>query len=82
MQQTYCGADYEWKWTDDWYKWDRTAGNRAALKARNADVERLVSYGYTVRKFSLGDQLISRGGIGSDKPHIEVWAKVYGYDYW
>lgn len=82
MQQTYCGADYDWKWNDDWYEWDRAAGNRAALKARNADAQRLVSYGYTVRKFSLGDQLISRGGIGSGKPHIEVWAKVYGFDYW
>ncbi len=72
MQKSFLPIDYKFEWTEDWYKWDAEAGRTAALKARNAEAKRLKDKGHTVRKFSLRDQLISRGGIGSGKPHIEL----------
>jgi hypothetical protein len=78
-QETFCGIDYGFRWTSDgWYKWDGRAGDRAALKARNARAKKLRQQGRTVRLFALGPQLVSRGGIGSGQPHIELVAKCYG----
>ena len=81
-QETFCGVDYGFSWTSDgWYAWDYTTGNKAALQARNARAKELRAQGFKVYGFSLGESLISRGGIGSGKPHIELWAKAYGLNY-
>ena len=79
MQEIYTGIDYGFEWTDDgWYKWDMVAGQKAALAARNARAKELRAQGYQVRLFSLGDQLISKGGINTGRPDIQLWTKAYG----
>ncbi len=77
MQKSFLPIDYGFEWTDGWYEWDADAGRSAALKARNAEAKRLKDLGHTVRKFLLKDQLISRGGIGSGKPHIELYMTCF-----
>lgn len=76
-QTTFSPLDYGFRWTDDWYEYDGKAAEKAALRARNALAKELVSQGRTVRKGSLGKQLVSRGGIGSGHPHIELVVPVY-----
>ncbi len=79
MQMMFNPIDYGFAWTDDnWYTFDRKAAQKAALKARNAEAKRLEAQGKRVSKFTLPSQLISRGGIGSGKPHIEEVVNVYG----
>lgn len=84
IQRSYLGVDYGWEWIDGgrWYKWDYTAGNKAAKVARDAEAKRLKAEGYTVRKSSQTGNLISRGGIGSGKAHIEVYCSSYTLDAW
>jgi hypothetical protein len=80
MQHMFNPTDYGWTWTDNggWYNWDGEAGHKAALQARNAKMKELKAQGYKVKGFSLRDQLISRGGIGSGRAHIETVVTVYG----
>ena len=82
--QTFNPIDYGFRWTPatdqdpmGWYEYDGKPAERAALKARNAEAKRLEKLGHTVKKSSLGKQLISRGGIGSGRPHIELVVPVY-----
>lgn len=64
-------------WEGDWYRWDPKAAQKSALKARNARAKELERAGYKVSKFSLGNQLLRRGGIGSGHPDIEIVVKCY-----
>lgn len=82
IQRTFSPADYTFKWTadGDWYEFDAVEGKRLALEARKAEIKRLKADGWTVKVFSLGAQLISRGGIGSNRPHIELVVNVYGFN--
>ena len=85
MQKTFSGVDQFFSWVkqDDgtyWYEWSPEEAQKASLKARNAEAKRLASEGFRVAKFSLGSQLLKRGGIGSPYPEIEIIAKVYGLD--
>jgi hypothetical protein len=78
-QQTYNPIDYGFSWTnDDWYEWDSDAAHKAARQARDAQARDLKSEGFTVRKFSIPSQLISRGGIGSGRAHVEFVVSIYG----
>ncbi len=78
-QATYNPIDFCFAWTEDgWYSWDGKAAHKAALAARNAEARKLRKEGRQVFTFSLPDQLISRGGIGSGRPHIEHFVTVYG----
>jgi hypothetical protein len=78
IQKTFNPADYEWKWTEDWYEWASKPAHTFARRDRDAEAKRLKAEGCEVTKFTLRDQLISRGGIGSGHPHIEVWVTIYG----
>ena len=80
MQKTFNPVNYNWKWTEDWYEWDSKAAHKAALKARNAEAKQLRAEGKVVKCFSNPNQLISRGGIGSGNPHIEVIVNCYGFN--
>ena len=42
----------------------------------NETEKRLRKEGWTVRLWSL-KSLVSRGGIGSGRPHIELWTTAY-----
>lgn len=77
-QETFNPVDYHFAWEGDWYKWDRKAAHRDALRERNAAAKEYRKQGFRVRCFTLSGQLISRGGIGSGRPHIQLLANVYG----
>ena len=78
MQKTFNPIDFGFAWTTDWYEWDRKAAHSAAMKARNTEAKRLRDLGKLVVKFTMRDQLISRGGIGSGKPHVQEVVTIYG----
>jgi hypothetical protein len=81
MQMSFNPIDYGFEWTaDGWYKWDSKAAHAAALRERNAEAKRYAAQGRTIRKWSNRNQLISRGGIGSGRPHIEEVVTVYGFN--
>lgn len=77
-QQTFNPSNYNFNWTDNWYEWDRKIAHKEALKARNLCVKLHKASGLTVTTFSLPNQLITRGGIGSGNPQIEMYVTVYG----
>lgn len=80
-QEGFNPADYRFQWTDDdWYEWDRKGAHSDALKARNAEAKQLKADGWEVRKWTLKDQLITRGGIGSGLPEISMVVTVYMID--
>lgn len=75
--------DYGFEWTDDgWYSFDRKSSTSKALKARNATAKQLTAQGKNVRCWSMPNQLITRGGIGSGKPQIQVIVNVFCINVW
>ncbi len=82
-QEIFNPINFGFHWHDDenWYSWDRKEGHRLAMKARNARLKELRASGQSARAFSISNQLISRGGIGSNHPHIEQVVSVYGINY-
>lgn len=80
IQATYSPIDYTFFWVGDWYEFDSVTGKKLAIKARNAEVKRLRSQGWTVKPWTAAGQLVSKGGIGSGHPHIEEIVSVYGFD--
>ena len=79
-QLTFSPTKYGFRWVGDWYEYDGKPAEKAALKARNDEAKRLKAEGRTVRKFSLGKQLVSLGGMGTAHPHIELVVPVYGLE--
>ena len=71
-------ADYNFEWVNDWYTWDAEAARIKALRTRNAKAKELKTAGKNTRKFTLKDQLITRGGIGSGHPEISMVVNCYG----
>jgi len=85
-QVIYNPADFEFTWIQDdtptgWYVWHRDLAHRLALKARNSYALNLKAQGYSPKKFSIRNQQITRGGIGSSHPEITLWATCYGINY-
>lgn len=85
-QELFSGVETFFRWTTEadgstWYQFDEDAARKHALRERNRRARELERAGYTVRKFSLGKQLRSKGGIGSGKPHIEFLSTCYGLNY-
>jgi hypothetical protein len=88
-QKTFSPLDNGFRWTGldsgdlskIWYEYDGKPAEKAALQARNAFAKKLEKEGFRVRKISLGKQLVSRGGIGSGRPHIELVVPVYMVDW-
>lgn len=88
---TFNPIDFGFNWTEPetdnprdlgWYEFDQTQAAKDALKARNAEVKRLRKLGHRVTVSSLGKQLISRGGVGSNRPHVEFVVPVYALTDW
>jgi len=77
MQQSFNPVDYTFEWTKDWYKWDYKLAHKLARKARNRVVKELRKQGYQVKVFTFSNQRITRGGIGTGKPHIDLIVNVY-----
>ena len=87
-QIIYNPADYEFEWTSPtpekpmgWYKWDSKVAHRLALRDRNKNVKLLRENGTNPVSFSLKDQLITRGGIGSGHSEISLVVTCYGLNY-
>ena len=79
MQHIFNPLNFGFTWTaDNWYNFDHEAAHKEALKARNAMARKLRKEGHKVSCFSLPNQLVSRGGIGSGHPHIELVINSYG----
>ena len=78
MQRTFNPADFGFEWTDGWYKFDYEAARKQALATRNQEAKRLRGRGYSVKVFTLKNQLMSMGGIGSGQPHITQYVSIYG----
>lgn len=78
MQEIFDGVKYGFRWIGDWYEYDGRPAERRAMSARNSRAKELRKQGFTVTMFSMGSQLRSLGGIGSGRPHIEIWTKAYG----
>lgn len=82
-QQIFNPVDFGFAWTDDgWYAWDHKLGRELAMQARDKAAKVAQAEGKQVRKFSLPNQLVSLGGIGSGRPHIEevvtcFWFNAY-----
>ena len=73
--------NYGFEWVGDWYKFDSHAAHKAALKARNAKMKELRAQGISARGFSLSNQLVTRGGIGSGHPQIDLIVTAYGINF-
>lgn len=54
---------------------------KEALRKRNVFAKEMKAQGFNIVKSSLGNQLLSFGGIGTNQPHIERWVKVYMVTY-
>ena len=85
-QATFSATDYTFRWAKDsdgewWYEYDPAEGAKIARRERDAYCKQLKAEGYRPRKFSLGAQLRSFGGIGSGYPHIEVHSKCFGVNW-
>lgn len=78
QQQIFNPANFNFTWTDNWYEWDRDEAHKAARRARDEAAKAAKAQGKTVTKFTLSHQLITRGGIGSGKPQIEMVVTCYG----
>jgi hypothetical protein len=78
QQQMFNPIDYGFTWDGDWYKFNYEAARKAAMAARSKRTKELKAQGWTVKSFTLSDQRITRGGIGSKHPEITQIVSVYG----
>lgn len=74
---TFNPIDHGFRWVDDWYEFDSTQAHQAAKDARDQEARRLKATGRKVKRGTVRNQLISRGGIGSGHPHIDLFVHVY-----
>jgi hypothetical protein len=84
-QYAFNPIDHGFSWVADgtpmgWYSWDRKTAHKAALAARNRAVKEAKAAGFEVATHSSPGSLVSRGGIGSGRPHIEEVVTVYCFD--
>jgi len=82
MQMIFNPADFNFTWEGGWYAWDHDAAHKAARKHRDVAAKEAQGRGQKVSKFRLPNQLITRGGIGSGRPHIDLMVTCYGFNAW
>ena len=81
MQKIFNPINYCFQWTEDgWYKWDRKQAHKEARKARDIEVKTLRTRGERVSCFSLSNQLVRKGGIGTGQPDVEFVVNCYGFN--
>jgi len=75
--EEFYATDHYFSWRDDgWYTWDDKKAMATARKARDARARELAKAGYKTRR-STTKGLMSFGGIGSGRAHIELWTPIY-----
>jgi len=77
QQLAFNPVDYYFEWTDNWYKWDYAAAHTLAKRARDDKWRELKKHNISARRFVVKNQIMRRGGIGTDYPDIELLANVY-----
>lgn len=71
-------ADFEFSWTrDGWYEWDGEKAHAEAKRERDAVAREARKQGRKVKCWSNRGQQITRGGIGSGHPEIDMLVTVY-----
>jgi hypothetical protein len=80
VQVSFNPVDFGFEFVGSWYKFDRVAAKAAAMKARNDYAKAQRALGNQVSCWSMADQLITMGGIGSGHPQIEVCVTCYVAD--
>mgnify|MGYP001562560384 CR=1 FL=1 len=78
MQITFNPIDYSFAWTDDWYVFDEEVGSSKAIEACNFAYAKLKSLGKNPKRFTMQNQLMKRGGVGTGNPQIEIFVTIYG----
>jgi len=78
-QQCYDPTDYCFQWTDDgWYTWDRERAHKVARKDRDDTARDLFwRRGRKIRKSSIRNQTITKGGVGTPYPEITLTCTIY-----
>jgi hypothetical protein len=87
MDAVYDPTDYCFEWTPPedptnpfdvgWYKWDSVKAHEEAKAARDAHYNEMKKKGRKVKRSQMRNQLITRGGIGSEHPQVEFLVTIY-----
>lgn len=85
MQEIFNAISFGFEWVlqpdgSYWYNFDANEAAKKAKAARDKRAKELADRGMKIKKFSSGRNLMSRGGIGTPYPHIEVLATSYGFN--
>jgi hypothetical protein len=81
-QLIFDGTDL-WRWVEEtpgrfWYEFDEKEAAKVAKARRDEAARKAKADGYGVKKFSMRNQSIRRGGIGSPYPEIDAVVHCYG----
>ncbi|TXH13870.1 MAG: hypothetical protein E6R03_10485 [Hyphomicrobiaceae bacterium] len=84
-QESYNPADTDYfRWTADelspgaeWYTFDSVSAHAQAKHIRDCRARSLRALSHKVRVWTLRNQRITRGGIGTGKPEIDLVVSVY-----
>ena len=81
IDRSFNPVNYTFQWTGEgehgWYEWDYDEAHKQAKAARLAERKRLKEKGYKVKFGTHRNSLMSMGGIGSGRPHIQLVVTVY-----
>jgi len=80
VHRSFNPVDYDFKWVKDWYEWDRAPAHKKAMQHRNKEAADFKKRGWKVRKSTVKNQLIKRGGIGTGKPELDFHVTIYIFD--
>lgn len=81
MQRIYNPIKFEFSFNDEnLYTWHSKNAHKIARQQRDADAKEWKRRGYRVKKFSLQNQLVKAGGIGSGNPEINEIVTCYGFN--
>jgi len=69
--------DYGFRWTEDWYEFDKDEAVAMAKEDRKKIAKILRDAGYKTKMSTRANQTMKKGGIGTDKPEIDVNVTVY-----
>lgn len=88
QENSFNPINYTFKWMTvvgnpyGWYEFDSAEAHRQAKADRDASARALRTNGFTnVKKHSLKNNLMKRGGIGSGHPEIEELVTVYNVSW-
>jgi len=82
-EESFNPIRFGFEWTDPepgeqfgWYEFDHPTAYAAAVRARDERAKELKAEGFTVRRKTRRRNLMSMGGIGTNRPHIELLVDI------